>query len=214
MTTIEQLGDRIRQLLDAKNTARERALTASRQVIRFSANSIRATHRGEYDQAFDLFGRAGDLVADTKQDLGGHADLYWTGYVQDSQKEYTEARVTYALVRGEEVPSLETLGVEMPAYLNGLAEAASEMRRDVLDLIRTGNVDKAGQLLSAMDEIYGVLVTIDYPDAITGNLRRNTDMVRGVLERTRGDLTTAARQNELEGMLSALLDHLNEAPGT
>jgi translin len=53
-----------------------------------------------------------------------------------------------------------------------------------------------------MDEIYGLLVSMDYPDALTGGLRRSTDSVRGIMEKTRGDLTFALRQRDLEQALA------------
>jgi translin len=137
------------------------------------------------------------MVADTQQ----YPDLCHAGYTQDALKELAEGYITYALVTGERVPSPKELDVEPASYLNGLAEAVGEMRRYVLDRLRRGDVATGERLLAAMDDIYSLLITVDFPDAITGGLRRNTDMVRGVLERTRGDLTTAVRQEEMKAAL-------------
>jgi translin len=134
-------------------------------------------------------------------DISSHPDLYYAGYTQDALKEMCEAHITYALVSGEKVPAPKELRAESPAYLNGLAEAAGELRRYVLDRLRKGDVAVSERLLAGMDEIYSLLITVDFPDAVTGGLRRNTDMVRGVLERTRGDLTTAVRQEEMKAAL-------------
>lgn len=189
--------------IDLKNKAREQALAESRQVIRHAANSIRATHRQEFEQAMTLLEQGRERLLTIKNVLTTYPDLYWAGYVQDAQKEYTEARLTYALVRSEPLPSPEELVVEDAPYLNGLAEAASELRRYILDLLRHGsnNTQQAEGLLDRMDEVYSQLVTIDYPDMLTGGLRRTTDLVRGVLERTRGDLTLTLRQQVLEAAL-------------
>lgn len=192
--------------LDAKNAARERALAASRQMIRHAANAIRALHRGEDDAADALLAegqaRLSTLNADVRE---RHADLYFSGYVQDAQKELAEAHLLRALVNGDAPPSPETLGVEDAPYLNGLGEAASELRRHILDILRRGGgreqAVRAEHLLDTMDAVYSQLVTVDYPDALTGGLRRTTDLVRGVLERTRGDLTLTLRQMELEAAL-------------
>jgi translin len=202
-TTLETTINQIVTRIEAKNAAREQALAESRQVIRNAANSIRAIHRKEFEQALKLVEQGRERLATIKQVLANYEDLYWAGSVQDAQKEYTEARLTYALVRSEALPTPEDLGVEDAPYLNGLAEAASELRRYILDMLRHGQESSARseELLDRMDEVYSYLVTIDYPDALTGGLRRTTDLVRGVLEKTRGDLTLTLRHQILEAAL-------------
>ena len=202
-SAIEQTVAPIIGRLEQKNAARDQALTESRQVIRHAANSIRAIHRQEFEAALTILEQGRSRLAAIKDLLTPYPDLYWAGYVQDAQKEYTEARLTYALVRSEPLPSPQALGVEDAPYLNGLGEAASELRRYILDLLRHGQTvgDRAEELLDRMDEVYSQLVTVDFPDALTGGLRRTTDLVRGVLERTRGDLTLTLRQQVLEAAL-------------
>ncbi|WP_322795383.1 hypothetical protein [Tepidiforma sp.] len=175
----------------AKNAAREEALAASRLIIRTSANAIRAVHRGELDAARRLIGEARATHAQAVRALEGHADIYHAGFLHDAQKELVEAVATLELSTGGAVPGPGELGVEDAAYLNGIGEAVGELRRIILDRLRAGSPDGCEELLAAMDDVYGVLVTIDYPDAMTGGLRRTTDQVRGILEKTRGDLTMA-----------------------
>jgi translin len=144
------------------------------------------------------------MVEATRQELLGHPDLYWAGYVQDAQKEFAEASIVAAMVQGRDLPGPEELEVEDAPYLNGLAEAASEMRRYVLDIIRRGgsaDIAEAERALQLMDDVYTNLITVDFPDSITGGLRRTTDSLRAVLERTRGDLTLTIRQAQLERAL-------------
>jgi translin len=200
---IQSIGEELIRVLEAKNRAREVALTNSRATIRHCAHSIRASHRGERDNARDLVAQAGALVSSTKESLlETHPDIYWAGYVQDAQKEYAEASIVFAVIADEPVPGASELGVEPAAYLNGLGEAAGEMRRYVLDIIRHGKAERSEYVLGIMEEIYSLLVTVDFPDAITDGLRRTTDMVRGVLERTRGDITFAIQQRQLTEALA------------
>jgi translin len=195
---IEALAERAREVFAAKNAAREAGLTRSRETIRHSANSIRATHRGEFEKASELVGRAGQLLTEAREALADHGDVLYAGFVHDAAKEYTEARVTLALISGSALPGYEDLQVEVPAYLNGMAEAVGELRRYLLDRLNAGEVERCTEVLEVMDEVYGILVTFDFPDAMTGGLRRTTDNVRGILERTRGDLVLATRQRQLE----------------
>jgi len=201
--SIETLVEAITTRIERKNAAREKALAESRQVIRLAANSIRATHRREFETANTLLEQGRTRLVTLKDELKAYPDIYWAGYVQDAQKEYAEARLTYGLVRAEPLPSPESLAVEDAPYLNGLGEAASELRRYILDLIRHGadEMARCEELLGKMEEVYSQLITIDYPDVLTGGLRRTTDLVRGVLERTRGDLTITVRQYQLEAAL-------------
>jgi len=207
---LEATIEAIRNRLEARNQARDQALHHSRQLIRFCANSIRATHRLETETAQRLLEEAqqtGGLLLEAVQD---YADLYYAGYTQDAFKELAEAHITYALINRLPLPKPEDLGVEDAAYLNGLGEAVGELRRHALDLIRRGDVARAEEVLQTMDEVYAQLTTVDFPDAVTGRLRRTTDMVRGVVKRTRGDLTTAVRQEELEQALSDLEKRLQQ----
>ena len=206
------LAEAIVRRFETLNAARDRALGEGRQIVRLSANGVRAVHRGEFDEAARLMAEARDRLTALVAVLEPHPNLYWAGYVQDAMKEYAEARVTYAAVRGDPPPGPEALGVEDAAYLNALAEAASELRRDALDALRGGDLPRAERLLATMDEIYGVLVTIDFPDAITGGLRRTTDALRAVLERTRGDLTLTLTQQRLERALREVQNDLPRAP--
>jgi translin len=186
--------------LEVKQKSRDRALVDSRQIVRHAATCIRALHRGEFDKANESLQQGRAMVAATRAELAEHPDLYWTGYVQDSQKEIAEAHLVAAIVQDRDLPAPRDIGVENAPFLNGLAEAASEMRRYALDRIRKGSdadMTEAERVLQAMDDIYTALITVDFPDAITGGLRRTTDSLRAVLERTRGDLTLTLRQAEL-----------------
>lgn len=198
MDRLKQITDSLQTVLEEKNNVREQALKLSRESIRFSANSIRATHREDWEEAEALMAESRTRVQQCKELLPDHQDIYFAGYTQDAQKEYAEAELTMAIVRRQPIKGPEELGVEAAPYLNGLGEAVGELRRHVLDLVRKNRLDRGEELLEVMDEAYYSLVSFDYPDAVTNGLRRTTDMVRGVTERTRGDLTTARRQSDLQ----------------
>ncbi len=206
--TLDSIMDGVRTQFVAKNEAREKALPLCREAIRFSANAIRAVHRDDFETARTLVGNAGDRLRTAKQSLSGHADIYHAGFVHDSQKEYAEASITLALISAGELPTPQSLDVEVPAYLNGMGEAVGELRRHLLDTLRGGDVAKCEEWLRAMDEMYSVLVTVDYPDAMTGGLRRTTDAVRGILEKTRGDLTLSVQQRALAERLDQFASKL------
>jgi len=209
LENLKKIAEDIRGELDQKNSARERALAVSREVIRLSANAIRAIHRGEFDEARSLMDKARGKVEETRALLKDQLDIYYAGYTQDAQKEYAESELTCAIVLNKPMPSHQELRVECAAYLNGLGEAIGECRRHVLDIMRKGDLQRGEQILQIMDDAYYMLVTFDYPDAVTSGLRRTTDMVRGVLERTRGDLTITIREQELEQSIDAAIGRLN-----
>ncbi|MHB0998879.1 MAG: haloacid dehalogenase [Armatimonadota bacterium] len=206
MENLVKIADDIRIELNAKNAARDRALVTSREAIRFCANSIKATHRGQFDEAAELLKEARTRVHDTADELSDYLDIYYAGYVQDAQKEYTEAETMNAFIRDLPIPGYRDIGVEIAPYLNGIAEAVSECRRSVLDILRAGNIERAEALMKKMDDAFYVLAAFDYPDAITGGLRRTMDQTRAVLERTRGDLTITIRQRELEKALNKAVE--------
>jgi translin len=208
---IHAAGDWARAHLESKHKARETTLAACRKTIQACAASIRAVHREQFDTAEELSAQAAAHLAEATAAVEHHPDIRHAGFVHDASKEYAEARMTLAFVRGDPLPAAEELGVEVQAYLNGMAEAASELRRYLLDLLRRGRPERGEELLGYMDEVYSLLITIDFPDAMTGGLRRTTDQLRGVLERTRGDLTTSLLQSRL---LEGIENRAKEPPTT
>jgi translin len=198
---LESLSRDLHERFDAKTAARERALPAARRSIRASANAIRAVHRGESDVALRLIGDSRAALAEGLEGVDAHPDVRFAGYLLDAEKEYAEANLTLALVTGAELPTPRDVGVGDAPYLNGLAEAIGEGRRHILDLLRLGEVERAEQVLAALEEMYGLLVTMDYPDAITMNLRRSTDVARSLIEKTRGDLSIAVVQRTMRDAL-------------
>jgi translin len=213
MAGLEEISTKIREALDARSRARDSTLALSREIIRTCANSIRAAHRGELDRAREMLAGARESLTRMREALAGHPDIYAAGYVHDCQKEFAEARAFLAIVSQEALPDPDEIGVEYPAYLNGLGEAVGEVRRHTLDVMRQGQLARAEELLQMMDEVYYILVTMDYPDALTGGLRRTTDATRGIIEKTRGELTTALRQDELRAALQQAIEAAGARPG-
>jgi len=199
---LEDLATAVRADLDSKMEARERGLAGSRSAIRACGNAIRAMHRYDFDAAAGLLSEAQGHLDDARSALHGHPDMLHAGFVHDAEKEVVEARVTFALVTEAPLPGLAELGVGTAAFLKGMAEAIGELRRHILDLMRQGELKRCEQLLEAMDDIYFILVSMDYPDGITFGLRRLTDVARSIIERTRGDFTTSVIQSSLRDALS------------
>jgi translin len=206
---LSALSESIRAELDARTAARERGLAASRSAIRSCGNAIRSLHRYETDGASELLREAQSDVDEARAALADYGDLLHAGFVHDAEKELAEARITFALVTRQEVPGPDDLGIPSTAYLKGMAESIGELRRHILDLMRHGELDRCEELLAAMDDMYYVLVSMDYPDGITFGLRRLTDVARSIIERTRGDFTTSVVQNSLRTALEEHTAHLD-----
>lgn len=198
---LEKIRDTLRSHLDAKNLAREKALPLCRKTVRLSANAIRAIHRADNHEAETLMSEAAECLMQASEAMSNHPDILHAGFYHDAAKEFAEARITHALVFGLPLPGPDDLNVQAPAYLNGMGEAVGEMRRHILDLMRAGDLQRSEELLGAMDEIYYLLISMDYPDAMTGGLRRTTDAARSIVERTRGDLSTTIIQHKLKAAL-------------
>lgn len=209
MNRLDTIAEHIHQGFEARTIARDRALAQARTLTRHCANAIRAVHRDEHDLAQKQLDEANHLAEALRADLAEFPALYYAGYTQDALKELAEASIVYALVTDKPLPTPKELGIEDATYLNGLAEATGELRRRCLDILRHGYSQEAERLLSHIDDIYAVLITMDYPDAITGGLRRLTDIVRSVTERTRGDLTLSLRQEHLEQTMRRLESRLD-----
>jgi translin len=197
----QPLSQEFRRRFDAKMAAREVALSSSRQAIRCCANAIRSIHRGELDEAHALMDQARSLLdAGREASLAEHPDIFFAGFLQDAEKEYAEARLTEALVTDRPFPGPDELGVGLAPYLNGMAETV-------------GEVAECERMLAAMEDIYTLLASLDYPDAMTGGLRRSTDVARSLLERTRGDVTLSLVQRDLTEALERHTGRIGPAEG-
>jgi translin len=199
------LVDGVRTTLALVHEAREEALRACRATIQACSKTVRAIHRDERDVAAEFAAKAQAALAVAHQVLAGHPALAAVGFLHDAEKEFAEARLFGAFIDGAPLPSPSDIGVAPAAWLNGLAEATSELRRHLLDRLRAGDLERAESMLTTMDDAYGALVTVDFPDAVTGGLRRTTDALRAVLERTRSDLTTTVLQSRLQAAITERL---------
>lgn len=206
MGDLQSISREIRERFDARMVAREQGLTSSRKAIRCCANSIRAIHREEWDKAKELQAEARHELDLAQRAMLPFPEIYHAGFLHDAEKEYAEALCTYAVIRGEPIPTPDECRVGDPAYLNGLSEVIGEVRRHLLDVIRHGDLKRGEELLDQMDEIYFVLVSIDYPDAITAGLRRSTDVARSIMERSRGDLSITIAQERIRAAIERSLE--------
>ena len=213
MHKLEQIAEQIRHTFDTQTATRDKALGEARALTRACALAIRAVHRDETDVMQTHLDEARQLADTLRTDLVEYPAFYFAGYTQDSLKEFVEASITCALIRHEPLPEPEELNLPPNTYLNGLAESVGEMRRRCLDMLRQDNSSEAERLLGHMDDIYAILVTMDYPDAITNGLRRQTDIIRAIIERTRGDVTFSLRGEKLERSLSRLSGLLPDSEG-
>jgi translin len=212
MYKLEDIAEHIRQNFDIRTAKRDEALKQARQLTRACSVSIRAVHRDDKEAMDANLAEAHRLADNLRNELKDFPDLFYAGYTQDALKEFVEANVTCALIQSQSLQTPQELGVEDATYLNGLAEVIGELRRRTLDILRSGYSQEAERLLGHMDEIYSVLVTIDYPDAITNGLRRQTDLVRGIIEKTRGDITFSFRSHQLTKAISDFSAQLNGGP--
>lgn len=208
LSRLEDTVERLRGYFDTLDQAREQAYVLSRQVVRASSVSIKHAHRMEMPEAREQLAEARQLTHQMLAAVGATPELRFGGFVHDSEKEYCEAAMTIAALNDEPLPTPEELGVYPVAWINGLAEVVGELRRHVLDLIRMDRTEEAEKHLGNMDSIYHTILSFDYPNAISQGLRGRSDAARGLIERTRGDLTNALRASKLERRMKELEEKL------
>ena len=210
LSSLSEICDRIRAHFAGQDRAREEAYNLSRQVIRLAASCIRSVHRKQNQEALSLLEQTGAATNQMIEAVSDQPSLRYGGFIADAEKEYAEAAITYAVIGGSALPSPEELQITYAPWLNGLAEAGGEFRRHCLDLIREDRIEEAEKYLDIMDEIYHAIMGFDYPNAISYGLRGRSDALRGMIERTRGDMTNALRQARLEQRLAELEQMLSE----
>ncbi|AKB69819.1 translin family protein [Methanosarcina mazei] len=205
---LEEISSHIRENLEVKDRIREDGLKISREIVRECRTASFALHGKDFEKAGKSIEAAGNSLKKLVARFEGHADIYHAGFVEHAQQEYSEVAVLYRLLKDEgktqDFPSPDELGVEYAAYLNGLGDVVGELRRHILDLIRAEAFEKAEVFLGIMENIHATLMEFDYPDAITGGLRRKTDVSRSLIEKTRGDVVNSIQQKKLEVAMKSL----------
>lgn len=201
----------MRERAQGMHAGREAGLQRCRTLIQTSSKCIRHVHRHQFPEADALLVEAKGLAKAAREALAPYPELYHAGFLHDAEKEMVEAAGVLAIVRGEAYPTADNLGVGTMAYLNGMGEAASEVRRFALDEMRKGKLDEAERILGLMEGIYDELISFDFPDGMTGGLRRTCDALRPVIERTRSDLTASVTQHALVSELRATRASLEKA---
>jgi len=205
---IDEFAEEAREQLEQVHRDREEAYTTSRQVVQSASATIKAVHRGEFDEASEQVAQTRELHDRMMAAVAASPAIGYAGFVGDAAREYAEAALVLALIAGHELPGPAEMGVEHADWLNGLGDTVGELRRHVLDLIRHDEVEEAERYLEMMDEILQTIMSFDYPESVTKGLRKRSDQARGAVERTRGDLTTALRQSRLERRMKELEDAL------
>jgi translin len=208
MHKLEKIAEQIRQNFEIRTAIRDQALKQTRQLTRACSLAIRAVHRNDLDIMEEYLQEAQTLADKIRENLKDHPELQYAGYTKDSLKEFVEANITCSLIQNQALHTPEELGVDDATYLNGLAEVVGELRRRILDILRSGYSQEAERFLNHMDDIYSILVTMDFPDAITHGLRRQTDLARNLVEKTRGDVTFSLRGEDLTQAISTLSKQL------
>jgi translin len=108
----------------------------------------------------------------------------------DALQEAVEACLLYALSMDRRLPGPDELQVEPEAYLLGLADTVGEVRRIVLHDLSAGRVDEAERRLLTLEALYRILLRFETTRAILP-LKPKQDAARGMLEKTRGEVTMA-----------------------
>ena len=132
--------------------------------------------------------------------------------MENAAQEFVEVQCLYNIMKGEDLPDPDTIQATYSAYLLGLCDVVGELRRGALDFILDGKAAKANEYLQHMDRIYDAIMSFDYPSALVP-IKKKQDMVRALIERTRGDLVVSSceqRIHEKTHELYGLLDRANE----
>jgi translin len=202
---LEEVISEIEGRLDEKDEVRELAIKSSRTIARLAGTAIQGMHRGEAMHV--PLQETREEVQKLRSLLDGHPDLFHAGFVENAMQEACEAFLFHSILETEDLPTPRECGVTDTAYLLGLGDVVGELRRCALTALRDGDVSDASLFLEKMERILDVLMRFDYPTALVA-LKRKQDVARSLIEKTRGEVAVAARNDELSKKLDAMRDKL------
>ncbi len=193
---LEEIGKEIEEVLDEKDSVREIAIKSSREIIRIASRVITKLHRRENE--IEEIRRIKEEVWHLRSLLlNEYPDLFYSGFVQNALQEYVEALLLEAIINKKDIPSPKELYVNPSAYLMGCGDVVGELRREVLESLRVGNFNQAESYLQLMEEFYEMLMRFNYPSGLVP-IKQKQDVARALVEKTRGEITIAAMNRNLE----------------
>ena len=212
MKNLDNIIDKIEKSIDGKELVREKALRSSRDIIINCRKAIQHIHQEHMKDANNHIKQASAKLAKLYDTTQSHQELYHAGFVENAAQEFVEAHCLYNIMQGKNLPDPDKIQTTYSSYLMGLCDLVGELRRTALDCIRTGKAKKADEYLDMMEEIYNVIIRFDYPSGLIP-IKKKQDRVRGMIEKTRGELAVAScerrieyRTDEFRGMIDRVTD--------
>ncbi len=202
MANLESNLNNLSETFDKLNEIRETSLTISRAIVRDCSKSIRFIHRSDIKGAEEFIDSAKKKITELKKLTENVSEISFAGYVLDAEREYVEAVLFYVYESKGYIEPFEKFNVHPSSYIQGIGDTIGEWRRKALDHLRNLELVKSESYLNIMEEGLGILNELDYPDALTGGLRRYADNARGIIERTRSDITNAFVNEALRNDIS------------
>ena len=187
----------IKNSFDSIYNIREDSLKISRKSIQYASKSIRSVHRQELNEAEEYLIECQKCLSELMILTYDYPMIKYNGFVVDAEKEMVEASLVLTFEKDSILLFPSELNVSAVGYVGGLGDAIGEWRRRSLDLLRQLQIDEASKYLSIMELGLDILCELDYPDGMTGGLRRISDNARSIIERTRSDITNASVQAQL-----------------
>ena len=191
MSESEANLENLSSIFDKLNDIREQSLTTSREIVRECSKSIRNIHRNDEVSAKEHIENARKKLENLKSITSDVSEISYAGYVLDAEREFVEAVMFYTFEVSGYIEPFNNFNVHPSSYIQGIGDTIGEWRRKALDHLRNLDIKKAETYLAIMEEGMGTLNELDYPDALTGGLRRYADNARSIIERTRSDITNA-----------------------
>jgi len=210
MKNLNKIVDKIEKSIDDKDKIREQALKNSREIIINCRKAIQSIHQKQIKKAKENINTASETLQKLNQITKNYPELYHAGFVENAAQELVEAHCFLNIKQGKDLPDPDDINTTYSSYLMGLCDLVGELRRTALDSIRQGKPKKADKCLDMMEEIYDVIIRFDYPSGLIP-IKKKQDMVRGMIEKTRGELAVAScerrieyRTDEFRGMLDSV----------
>jgi len=167
--------------LEKLEKEQDEVLSSSREIIRFCSKGIKALHAGEIEE-----GRKN--VAEAEKRLAMFKGSSFVHILNQSYQEVCEAKLLLAVIEGEKIPTHTELGLPFEMYLTGLCDLVGELRREMLEMLKSGKKKEASYYFDMMNAIYEELVPLRFSNSLLPNFRKKQDVARMQVEQARSEL--------------------------
>ena len=185
-TDVEEINKKFKDIEERRNAL----IKGTRDATILCSKAIVSLHSHKKNESVEYIEKSKKLLKQFKE--LGKDDLQ--KYLYIAEQEFVEAYCLYSIAENSAIPGKRSLEVSDISYVMGLLDCIGEIKRMIIDKIRTEGTSNVTALFELMDKIYGIIYPLAVYDNLMPGLRKKLDVSRILIENVRAIITEEKRR--------------------